>query len=299
MKLGRFDTPVNVLLVEDNPGDRDLLREQLERLNWIGGIVCVATLEEALDIVRTESIDVILLDLDLPDSQGIETFHRFHTDAPHLPVVVMTGLQDEAKAIAALQGGAQDYLEKARTGRESLGRSVRYATERSRLLSQLEIERRNRDRDRSAMTLIGLKGQANLTVTERMYGGKPLKQYAEEVFQNLVRAYTEILENSLENQVTRAGHDVSNRIRTLAESLGFLAAGPRDVVDINMAGLSSIVPANNPEKADAYAREGQFIILELMGHLVSFYRCYFPGANAWPTDNDLGASENSKREDAK
>ena len=126
---------LQVLLVEDNPGDALLLRETLAdvpdfspSLEWTH----VRLLEEGLGRLRERSFDVILLDLSLPDSHGLRTFDQVTDHAPSTPVVMMTGLDDEAVALEAMQRGAQDYLVKGATDGRSIMRAIRYAIERTR-----------------------------------------------------------------------------------------------------------------------------------------------------------------------
>src|SRR5262245_14240334 len=104
---------VKILLVEDNPGDARLLQELL-RERRSGGIDMehVERLSEALSIVPRKRIDLVLLDLSLPDASGLETVARMHAAAPHIPIVVLTGLADEETALEAVKRGAQDYLVK-------------------------------------------------------------------------------------------------------------------------------------------------------------------------------------------
>lgn len=130
--------PIRVLLVEDSPTDVLLLREALVRSSEVSfQIVHVEFLRAALDhLTRTEdsaspeSADVVLLDLGLPDSDGLETFLILQRHAPALPVVVLTGLADETLGIRAVQEGAQDYLVKGQVEGRMLVRAVRYAIER-------------------------------------------------------------------------------------------------------------------------------------------------------------------------
>jgi two-component system, cell cycle sensor histidine kinase and response regulator CckA len=124
---------LRVLLVEDNPGDVHLLRELL----WdVTGeqfqLIPVERLEEALKSIETESFDVMLLDLSLPDSQGLETFITARRQIPNIPIIVLTGTNDETLALRAMQEGAQDYLVKGQVSGDLLVRSMRYAIERQR-----------------------------------------------------------------------------------------------------------------------------------------------------------------------
>ena len=122
-----------VLLVEDDADDALLLRGMLGDVPSSGiRLVHVLCLEEALAQLAAERFDAVLLDLSLPDSHGLETFHRLHAHAPQTPVVVLSGLDDEAVALQAVQAGAQDYLTKAHVDGPLIVRSIHYAVERQR-----------------------------------------------------------------------------------------------------------------------------------------------------------------------
>src|SRR5437667_10222861 len=104
---------VRVLLVEDNPTDVLTLREHFCKVSDMEvKLHPVERLTEALCFLRDQPCDVVLLDLGLPDSQGVETFVRLHAQAPDVPVLVLTGLDDDAVGAKTLQCGAQDYLVK-------------------------------------------------------------------------------------------------------------------------------------------------------------------------------------------
>jgi PAS domain S-box-containing protein len=130
---------IHVLLVEDNPGDARLFLE-LVRDTGAGRLKLehVNRLSTALDRLSNGHFDVMLLDLSLPDEQGLNTLTRAHAHAPNVPIVVLTGLDDEALAVKAVRAGAQDYLVKGRVDGDLLVRSLRYATERGRAVQALE-----------------------------------------------------------------------------------------------------------------------------------------------------------------
>jgi two-component system, cell cycle response regulator len=131
------NSEMKILLVEDNPGDACLFREVLTEISELRfEIIHRATLAEALEFLAKSTADVALLDLGLSDAQGLEVVRQIHLAAPHMPLVVLTALNDEALAVQSLQEGAQDYLVKAEADSGSLWRALRYAMERQRV--QLE-----------------------------------------------------------------------------------------------------------------------------------------------------------------
>ena len=122
----------NVLLVEDNPGDARLIQEMLEEGNhdhfrlWRKA----DRLSSGLDYVAQGDIGMVLLDLSLPDSLGLETFSTMFAQAPQVPIIVLTGTDDEVLALSAVKTGAQDYLVKGHVDASLLKRAMRYAMER-------------------------------------------------------------------------------------------------------------------------------------------------------------------------
>ena len=131
----------HVLLIEDNPGDADLVKLRLVEGNSDVQVNCVPRLSDALACLDVEMPALVLLDLNLPDSHGAETFRRIMQKAPNVPVVILSGQDDEALAIKAVHQGVQDYLVKSEITSKQLERAVRYAVERQGLLRSLEITR--------------------------------------------------------------------------------------------------------------------------------------------------------------
>jgi len=139
----------SVLLVEDNAGDARLLREMFnEDASCTTQLTWVACMREAEAFLSHQSVDVILLDLGLPDSQGMAAVARARLAAPRTPLVVLTGLDDERAARQALKSGAEDYLVKDQIEARPLIRSLRYAIERKSLEEALFAEK-----DRAQVTL--------------------------------------------------------------------------------------------------------------------------------------------------
>jgi signal transduction histidine kinase/CheY-like chemotaxis protein len=124
--------PLHILLVEDNPGDAGLVRRYLEEAPLEFRLVEATTLAEAAVALDGQRFDAVLLDLSLPDAQGVQTVERAIALAPGQPILVLTGLNDESVAVEAVQAGAQDYLEKGSITPVGIARALRYAMERRR-----------------------------------------------------------------------------------------------------------------------------------------------------------------------
>jgi hypothetical protein len=122
---------LNLLMIEDNPGDRRFFGAMLRRVPRLAiAVTYVASLMEASARLSIGDIDIVLLDLGLPDSWGFETFTQVRAAAPRLPIIVLTGSDDEALALQAVRAGAQDFLIKGQMDSNLLGRAIRYARER-------------------------------------------------------------------------------------------------------------------------------------------------------------------------
>lgn len=125
---------INVLLIEDNPADVRLIKEMLVEFDTIDfQLQAFSRLSKGIEYLRRHKADVVLLDLKLPDSMGIATFEKILKHEPHLPVIVLTGDNDEQTAIESMRHGLQDYLIKSKVDGNTLYRSIRYAIERKRL----------------------------------------------------------------------------------------------------------------------------------------------------------------------
>lgn len=131
---------IRVLMIEDSNTHLQLIRGMLSRTKGAAfAVEAYQQLAAGLNRLGQGEIDVILLDLTLPDSEGVESFHRVAAQAPDLPIVVLTGVDDEEVALSALHSGAQDYLIKGQIDGNLLARSLRYAIERKN--AELEVQR--------------------------------------------------------------------------------------------------------------------------------------------------------------
>jgi diguanylate cyclase (GGDEF)-like protein len=135
--------PIRVLLVEDNPADARLVREALASApGFRFEVEHARNLETAIAAIATRPFEAVLLDLGLPESDGLDTLQRIHGIGSELPIVVFTGLEDEETGVRAVQGGAQGYLVKGEADPRTLSRSLRHAIERHRMVAELELARR-------------------------------------------------------------------------------------------------------------------------------------------------------------
>lgn len=135
---------LQVLLVEDNAGDVRLLREMFSKERpGSFELTHLLRMSEAENHLAKGGVDIVLLDMGLPDGHGIETVRRTHAVAPGVPMIVLTGLDDEALAAQAMKEGAQDYLIKGQIENRALPRALRHAIERHRMQTEADLIRTN------------------------------------------------------------------------------------------------------------------------------------------------------------
>jgi two-component sensor histidine kinase/CheY-like chemotaxis protein len=133
---------MTILLIEDNPADVEMIRELLsDHKGSSFDIVCADRLSAAKPFFAESGIDIILLDLGLPDSQGLDTLRWVREHAGEVPIVVLTMLDNEETGLNALKEGAQDYLVKGQMNGPLIARSLRYAIERGRIEKELKKQR--------------------------------------------------------------------------------------------------------------------------------------------------------------
>jgi two-component system sensor histidine kinase/response regulator len=152
-----------VLLVEDNLVDFRSIQERLTdatlaRDATTFDLIHADRLATGLSLLINSKIDVILLNLSLPDSQGIDTIVKMRAMAPNVPIITLTSVEDEIFAVEAMQQGAQDYLVKREVTSNTLSRAIRYAIERQRMVAELaqkalELESKNIELDEFAHTV--------------------------------------------------------------------------------------------------------------------------------------------------
>ena len=129
---------IKILLIEDNPGDAYLIEEHFEEFaNFSYELKIVETLDEALSVLKKQPFDVILLDLELPDSYGINTFLSVHNKNPLIPIIILTGLSDRTIESYAIKKGAYDFLVKGQTEDRLLEGIIRCSIERKKWLSSI------------------------------------------------------------------------------------------------------------------------------------------------------------------
>lgn len=218
MTPGR-DRSLQVLLVEDSPTDADLLVATLGEAPEPVEVVHAETLQQAAALTEQHAFDAVLLDLTLPDSQGLETVVRARVVWPDLPIVVLTGAEDEELGFEAVRLGLQDYLVKGQAGRATIMRSLRYAVERKRAENQIlrmneELEQRVSERT-AQLRQLALK----LTLAEEEERRKLAELLHDSLQQLLVYARLTVGEARTLDQGERLRQSLERVEQSLAEAI--------------------------------------------------------------------------------
>lgn len=264
--------PCRVLLVEDRSEDIEIVQTMLKDSKsafFARGfeLASARTLNEAKRILSESDFDVVLLDLMLPDSRNMNSLRELQAKGTDVPIIVQTALEDEVVAVEALELGACGYLPKAASDRNLLLYAIRTAIERQQQLGQT-----NRPQQQ----------QEELDVLDRLmkdssdfYRDDSLKTRIPDIFTELQERYLEVLTSFVEQRIYKVESELSSSIKIFVEQLGYLEATPRDLIELHTTSLKQL-PS---KKSKAYLVEGRFLLLELMGRLVTYYRRYYIGLN--------------------
>ncbi|CAK0746181.1 Response regulator [Azospirillaceae bacterium] len=231
-------------------------------------ITVVASLKEAIDYLDSGDVDVILLDLSLPDSSGIDTITRLYAASSGIPIVVLTGLDDDDLAMRCIEAGAQDYLCKADMTPHNLRRVLGYALGRVREGQLLAL--RTMLQGCQALSSQQMSGP----VTRALAGIGPIKDRNPDAFSQLQETYGDLLEHYMDylRVKTTKPRDL---MEILSTRLGDLGATPRDLIDIHVGALDAAARKLKQSRVPAFASDGRLFALEMMGLLVEYYRLSF------------------------
>lgn len=274
-----------ILLIEDDPGHAKLIEKFLlyserpflaQDLSF--ELVWVELLSQGIEKLTKQSFNAILLDLRLPDSDGIDTLIEIKKYARQTPIIIQTGSADETSIVKSFQLGAGGYLKKENIDTNLLMYAIRSAIEKQNYIAAIEQNQRQQE-DLEVQELEQIGNTIRTQVTARMFGSESLRESLPDIFVELVEEYGKLMDFALEQRAYKVEHNISEHLRSLAEKLGFLKAGPRDVIELHTKTLKEKNENVTLAKTQAYVAEGRLMVLELMGYLTSYYRKYYIGLN--------------------
>lgn len=201
---GKKDTHFKILMIEDDGRDVELIREMLSsQSDILFELESTDSLASGLKRLKEWPADVVLLDLSLPDGRGTQIFEQLQTEMASMPVIVLTGIDDESLAIYAVRQGAQDYLVKGKVDRHLLLRSIRYAVERQRLLLDIREQKKDGEQIRAALK------EKNVLLKEIHHRVKNNLQ----IISSLLKLHTGSLKDERDLQVFK---DCQSKIKAMA-----------------------------------------------------------------------------------
>jgi FixJ family two-component response regulator len=259
-----------ILIVDDDPAVGSTLAETLQPEF---DAFAVTSPRAALVALDRRDVAVLVADQRMPEMSGVDLLTQARRRHPEVVGVLITAHADAQSAVQAINEARAfgyllkpwdidaivGFLQRAVEAHQALRRDVRAQQERElRILDQMSRA-------------------APAPITAERFGALPLREALPDVFADLLGRYAEIIDQSLEQRAYKVDRLVSDGLRRLADRLGALKAGPRDVIELHTAGMRRCLVAATANQTDAYAEEGRLLVLELMGHLVSYYRGFSLG----------------------
>lgn len=254
---------MTILVIEDNLADVRVLQELLEEHSYHDIVVKWAeSLSGGMERLNLGSIDAVLLDMNLPDSRGLNSFLTLYEHFPNIPIVILTGEHDEDLAAQTVRAGAQDYLPKFPVNVDLVVRSVRYSIERHRLQKEL-LNARHREEHHREMTT--MKSLTSVEVKRKVLGRLDMiEEYAKKIRDYLV-------------------HKDGDPITTAKElALEFYAQdrSGKEVVQVHLKAMEHLTNGLEVEKIKILAERGRMLVLGVLANLVDHYKENRPGTQA-------------------
>jgi len=268
MTMSSDRTEHAILLVEDNMGDADLVRDYLQDAGEGSDqdIAHVTTIAAAVDKLEQFAPDIVLLDLRLPDGVGVATVEAICAAAPGVPIVVLTGVEDEQLALECIEAGAQDYLCKSDINAATLRKAIGFSVVRTR-----QTETQNLRTFNDKVLNAAVQPPAGPTDGSAAEALKPLRERSPDDFDHLIADYAEMLQHYVDRLLTGKGQarpEMQGLVRTLTR----VGAGPRDLVELHTRAVEQLARKRTADDRAAQAMEGRYMALELMVLLAEQYR---------------------------
>jgi DNA-binding response OmpR family regulator len=267
--------PLRILLVEDSDDTAEQVNAMLAAADAPGHcrVERVLDFEHAWRLLLSPGEwDVVLYRLREPVEREVSRLTVTHEAAPTVPIIVLLADAERVPdGMAALAAGAEDYQILAPSRRNELVVAIHKALHRSRSRASgpgvPEV-----DAEIELHELGGICGPAALKVSARSLGSTSLSEREPEQYDRLIEQYRVLLDRSMNNRLFHDDEGLGEDVNLFADRLGAMSAGPRDVVELHKEAIAGRIEDQNGAKARAYVDEGRLVMLQLMGHLVSFYR---------------------------
>lgn len=255
-----------LLHIEDSMADQILVREVLEQVSKTHyNLTQLASIAQAKQLAaQSESphIDIILLDLNLPDSQGLESLQQTLKLYPQAPIIVLTGYESSDLGLKAISMGAEDYLSKSQvTNADLLIKTIQYAIARAHRLEQSHRESSHQS-----------VPEKNYYLSEDTDADKPLRNTDPDLFgelckiqQELILVYTDSEKNSEPNK------QIEELINTIIRQLGDIQADPSDLIDLNKTALANRCIDESPTRATELKENNRELLLNMLTQLSLWY----------------------------
>lgn len=269
-----------LMMIDDNEDDFIIMRELLAEIPGDAyHIDWASNFEDGWQSLKETTHDLYLIDQNLDGpNEGIELLELAKTNGIRVPMIILTGQSNRELETKTISTGADDYLVKGQFNSQLLERSLRFAIERTRLINELEETKQREAQLRELNSLKRLSSpDPQNEITKQAFGIRSLKQVDPSVFSDLVYRYSELLDLALDQRTYRVDHDLTDKIQEISNELGFYSCSPRDVIELHTESMQLRLSEKTPKKSQAYVEEGRLLLLKLMGHLVLFYRHYYPG----------------------
>jgi CheY-like chemotaxis protein len=264
--------PLTILLVEDDPTDTVLFKALLGHTTSFTSLHA-DSLASATDQLGANEVDLIVLDLGLPDSTFDTTYRRIHDTAPEVPVIVLTAHDEDGAAYQALADGAQDYLVKQEVTETLLAKAIRYAVERHGSKERLKRQ-----------TVEELEVYASLAPELSGHApASPLAADRPDEIDAFVERYGDLIDQAVEAGYRATEADLTVQIDDLAARLADMRATPPDLAAVHAGALAARQSALPAEQFSRAEDVGRLLLLRLTGELANQYRQRIP--NAEPADD--------------
>jgi DNA-binding NarL/FixJ family response regulator len=231
-------------------------------------LITTTDLDSAIKLLSSENSDLVILSYTSQTLDVLESnIRKLHEININLPVIVILDSYEETLVESVLNAGAKDYLVRGQINNDIIIRRV--------FSVFVQGSSTNTAASREYKEFERLSTPPGTGITAQAFGVASLAEIATDTFSELIQDYAKLLHEAVESQIFKVNYNISERLRSIADGLGFLKAGPRDIVLLHQKALKIAIVSRPPEQAKIYAEEGRYLLLELMGHLVSYYRNYY------------------------